>query len=279
MPQALLPAEAVALGRFVTNKKSPAEEFFDSGLLSDNVRRSNVLVTLRNNFREVLRYTSGTSARSTLTTIVSSHSSFETLGCVQMESLVNKTYQLENSTAVFESICEDPGARKWLIKMIGRGRSIHMVVGFETIIDARVSFNNHQIKERGGEITAPVSSALTAALAVPFPLTDVLDVGAGVSETKGCEVDTSFSAPGEMIFAVQYRKLEFSWLSSKDIDKATLRKSRWRINIGVRSLEKLKENDVIDARLEADSPDAEGEELEGAAEVLDIKPLGIQLLC
>ncbi|KAJ6261369.1 hypothetical protein Dda_4039 [Drechslerella dactyloides] len=45
-----------------------------------------------------------------------------------------------------------------------------------------------------------------------------------------------------------------------------------RINLGVRSLKKLEENDAIDARLETDSPDTEGEELESAAEFLDVKP-------
>ncbi|KAJ6261636.1 hypothetical protein Dda_4306 [Drechslerella dactyloides] len=135
MPQTLLLPEAVALGRFVTNTKSPAEEFFDSGLLVNNVTRGNVLVTPRNNFREVLECTSGTSAQSALTTVISSHSTFETLDRIQIEGLVNKTYQLENSTAIFESICEDPGTRKWLIKMIGRGRSVHMVVGGKPLYD------------------------------------------------------------------------------------------------------------------------------------------------
>ncbi|KAF3918183.1 hypothetical protein ABW20_dc0104505 [Dactylellina cionopaga] len=279
IPQTLLPPKAVALGRFVTNLKCPAEEFFDSGLLSNQVTRSNILVTTRNNFREVLEYTSSSLAQSTLTAIISLHSALGTLDRVQMESLINKTYQLENSTAVFESICEDPGARKWLIKMIGRGRSIHMVIGFETITDARVLLNNCQTKERGRDITIPVSAATAAAVAVPFPFTDVLDVGAGVTEMKGSEVEASFFAPGEMIFAVQYRKLEFSWLSSRDIDKATLRKSRWRMNIGVRSLEKLEENDIIEARFETESPDAEGEVSEGAAEYFYFKPLGIQLAC
>ncbi|EPS41016.1 hypothetical protein H072_5101 [Dactylellina haptotyla CBS 200.50] len=195
-----------------------------------------------------------------------------------MEGLVNRTYQLKNSATVFENICEDTETRKWLKRMIDRRRAVYMVVGFETIIDARVSFKNLQTNEKGGELMAPVSTALTAALGIPIPLTDVLDVGAGVSKTSGYGVETSFSTPGEMIFAVQYRKLEFSWLSSKDIDKATLRKSRWIINLGVRSVEESQVDDVIDVQFVDESTDAEGEELEGTLEDLDVEPLGIQLL-
>ncbi|KAK6533573.1 hypothetical protein TWF694_002511 [Orbilia ellipsospora] len=260
MPLALLSPEAVALGRFVTNTKCPAEEFHDSELILTKITSKNVHVTARNNFREVLRYTSGTSLHSTLTTIISSHSSFKALDHIQMEGLVNKTYQLENSTAIFEDLCEDPKVRKWLLKMIARGRSINMVVGYETIVDASISFNNHRTKKRGGEITAPISCALAASLAVPLLLGDTLDVGVGASKTKGCGIETSFFAPGEMIFAVQYRKLQFSWFSSRDVDRATLQKSRWKINIGIRSLNSFQEDDVIDARLESEPLDARSNE-------------------
>ncbi|KAK6514398.1 hypothetical protein TWF506_008793 [Arthrobotrys conoides] len=279
IPTTLLPFEAVALGRLVTNTKSPAEEFYDSEILRNIITSHNVLVTPRNNFREVLRCTLGTSTYSTLTAIISSHFSVGTQDYVHLESLANKTYQLENSTHIFENICEDLNARRWLTRMIGRRRSIHMIVGFETIIDAGVSYKTVKAEEKGGEIVAPVSTILTAALAAPIPLTDTLDPSAGFSKTEGYEVQKSYFVPGEMVFAVQYRKLEFSWLSSRDIDKATLRKSRWMISFGVRrDTEKPEEKDVIDFHLVVESANAGGEELEGTPKVLDIEPLGIQLL-
>ncbi|KAF3906300.1 hypothetical protein ABW20_dc0103146 [Dactylellina cionopaga] len=276
IPATLIPLNAIALGRFVTNTKSPAEEFYDSNVLANNGDK--VIITPRHNFREVLRCTLGTSTYSNLTAIIASHLSKNTVDYVHLESLSNQTYQLENSTDVFENICADPNARKWLLKMIGRRRSIYMVVGLETILNAEVSCGNLRAKEKGGEITVPVSAALAGALAIPIAIPDVLDVGIGVNKKEDHEVQASFLAPGEMVFAVQYRKLEFSWLSSKDIDKTTLRNSRWVINLGVRSLEKLEENNVLDAHFASESGDAEGEQPESALHCVDVEPLGIQLV-
>lgn len=82
------------------------------------------------------------------------------------------------------------------------------------------------------------------------------------------EVQIRFQAPGEMIYAVQYRKLKFSWFSSKRIDNATFGNSRWLINIGVRGAG-TEEKDVLDVHF----ADEEGEEESDGdyVEALDIE--------
>ncbi|KAK6513474.1 hypothetical protein TWF281_005098 [Arthrobotrys megalospora] len=105
----------------------------------------------------------------------------------------------------------------------------------------------------------------------------VLDVGGGVSKVEEHEVRTSFLAPGEMIYAVQYRKVEFSWFLSRDIDKATLRNSRWVLNIGVRSVEAVEEPDVVDAYLVSEPADGEGPgKPESASDSLFVEALDIR---
>ncbi|KAK6514353.1 hypothetical protein TWF506_008749 [Arthrobotrys conoides] len=256
VPGAILPLNAVTLGRLVTNRKSPAEEFYDSNCLPDIVSNDNIIITSRNNFQEVLHSRLGTSTYSNLTAIIGSNYTLSNQEYILLESFSNKSYQLENSTNVFDHICADPGLRKWLLKMIGRRRSIYMIVGFQTITNASISCGSFSLKDTGGEITAPISIALPAALGVPIPiLSDVLDVGVGKSRMEEHEVQTRFQAPGEMVYAVQYRKLEFSWFSSKKVEKASLGNSRWVFNVGVRGVG-MEEEDVVDVHF----VDEEGED-------------------
>ncbi|KAF3297400.1 hypothetical protein TWF132_007496 [Orbilia oligospora] len=258
IPEALLPTNAVKLGRLVTNRKSPAEEFYDSSFLPDIISEDNIITTSRNNFQEVLRSTLGTSTYSNLTAIIGSNYNLKTQEYVLLESFSNKSYQLENSTNIFDHICADPGLRKWLLRMIGKRRNnIYMIVGLRTITNANISCGSFRLKDTGGEISAPISIALPAALGVPIPIiSDVLDVGVGKSRIEEHEVQTRFQAPGEMIYAVEYRKLEFSWFSSRKVDKATLGNSRWMFNTGLRRLEE--ENDVVNVHLAGEEAVEEG---------------------
>ncbi|KAF3077799.1 hypothetical protein TWF102_004638 [Orbilia oligospora] len=228
IPETLIPTNAVKLGRLVTNRKSPAEEFYDSSFLPDIISEDNIITTSRNNFQEVLRSTLGTSTYSNLTAIIGSN------------------YNLKTQEYV---LLENPGLRKWLLRMIGKRRNnIYMIVGLRTITNANISCGSFKLKDTGGEISAPISIALPAALGVPIPIiSDVLDVGVGKSRIEEHEVQTRFQTPGEMIYAVEYRKLEFSWFSSRKVDKATLGNSRWMFNTGLRRLEE--ENDVVNVHL------------------------------
>jgi hypothetical protein len=104
---------------------------------------------------------------------------------------------------------------------VDEGEDIYVVVGYHTIIDARVAAHVGQLVS-GGKLVMPVSAVLAA--------TGVKLADPGLASSGGHTEDQQrqFVAQGEQIIAVQYRKVCFKWFSSKTADKATLaKKTRW----------------------------------------------------
>jgi hypothetical protein len=93
-----------------------------------------------------------------------------------------------------------------------------------------------------------VSTALTASgVVVPFGMADP-----GLSGFSGRVEDEQrkFVAPGEQIYAVQYRKVSWSWFARDKVDKMTLgTKSWWEKYDGPRSLQGEPE-DTLEVELE-----------------------------
>ena len=70
----------------------------------------------------------------------------------------------------------------------------------------------------------------------------------------------SFVAEGEQVSAVQYRKVQFKWYLSRDLDRAALEKgSRWKVHSSLRGQE-IGTNDVVEAIISSDK-DPDGEEI------------------
>jgi len=109
-------------------------------------------------------------------------------------------------------------------------------------------------KELEGSVTVPAAVVAAAAGApIPIPLDFGLDVGASVSLATTAGEKMAFTAPGEQVFAVQYRKIRFAWFSSRYVDKAYLEEgNRWKIYIMTRGESEEGVNDGID--MEVDEP-------------------------
>lgn len=78
----------------------------------------------------------------------------------------------------------------------------------------------------GGNTVIPVSVAL-AALGVVVPMGNLADPGLEGSCGQTDDEQRHFIAPGEQVFAVQYRKVRCRWFASNKIDKITLAKKTW----------------------------------------------------
>lgn len=143
---------------------------------------------------------------------------------VRVETNLVQTYTLQNSTQWFEKAASSEESRSW---SIDEGDDIYFVVGFHTITDAQIIYESAEGNEYTGRLGLPVSMSLNAA-GVIAPLGDLADPQVGVHRGSIGGVIERFKAPREQICGFQYRKVCYRWLSSRNIDKATLAKTpRW----------------------------------------------------
>ncbi|KJK66041.1 hypothetical protein P875_00021818 [Aspergillus parasiticus SU-1] len=150
-----------------------------------------------------------------------------------------KTYYLDNSEQWFRDAAQQEEVRKWMERVIDEGESIYLVVGYHTVLYARIGMQRSKGKEIGGQLTAPISAGLLAS-GVAVPLGGL------------------FEAPGEQIVAVQYRKVKFGFLSSRNVDTAVLNKvARRKPYDGPRYLYS-EADDMVEVELE-DRLDLDGE--------------------
>jgi hypothetical protein len=153
----------------------------------------------------------------------------------QSTALVAKgetTYLLDNAGTFFKHMREkDEKARAFLRDAAEEGLDcVYLVVGYKTVLDA--SFRTVAVAG-----TETVLSAATAAAAI----------GQGLGGSHSHEND--FTAPGEQVYAIQYRKISFKWYWRKDIDKASLKESRWLELGGVRGDGDEEDEEVIELLL------------------------------
>ncbi|KAG6361602.1 hypothetical protein INS49_009829 [Diaporthe citri] len=184
-------------------------------------------------------------------------------------------HQLREPNVYFSSACGEESVRTWLEE---GSRSlydnVYLVCGFKTLTDAEITVSRSTGTDV--DVSAGVSaSLLTAASGVPLPiLSDSgLDVSVGFSSANERSGTMGYTATGEHVYAVQYRKIKFSMFSSRKVEKAYLeRGNRWKSYVGARAGDDV--DDGIDVEISGpiDLPDLMGEyeslELDGGEKLL-----------
>jgi hypothetical protein len=134
------------------------------------------------------------------------------------------------------------------------GEDIYVMTGYHTVLDAHIIEQLGEARGFGGKLVIPLSTAL-AATGVVVPFGDLTDPRlAGISNWRTEHQRKQYMAQGEQIIAVQYRKVCFSFFSSKSVDKATLAKgTRWERYDRPRYLQSDWE-DMVEAGLEDELP-------------------------
>ena len=106
----------------------------------------------------------------------------------------------------------------------------------------------------GTEACLPVTAVAEANLPL-MSLGGVLNPGVSVQKENVKTVQRMFRSEGERVYTVQYCKVNFKWYSSKKIETRALGPTKWKIHWGVRSVEELDEDDVVEAVLEEEFND------------------------
>jgi len=243
----LHPRNAVDVGRLLLSIENPQQDYYQPKL--PTLSEGGISVQRVEDFSTTLHQTKGTRLHAFLSNIFSTSFSAADDSITKVHSPLCMAYQLENCEDFFHAACSLLATRKWLERALRKKRNVYLVSGFKTVTDAQI------MQEFGKSIamegTAQVPNNLAAsAVGVIIPTGNALDVGASMSRTKQSSTEISFHAPGEQVFAIQYRKIKLARFSSEDLDKACLgRGTKWRIYLTARGAEDGV-NGGVDARID-----------------------------
>ncbi|KAB2569981.1 hypothetical protein DBV05_g11365 [Lasiodiplodia theobromae] len=263
----LLPGNAVELGRLVLSVHYPEQDFYQSPPDSTALDPTNILTQHLHDFQQTLEQTASTGFKAYLSTLLSGGRSTSTGTKISLATASCTTRQLLNSSAHLDRLCATRPARFWLERALRRAQDVFLVTGIKTVVDAAVTDEASRGAELQGKVQAPLSMAAAGA-GVPLPIDGMLDVGVEASRARTEANSASFTAPGEQIFAVQYRKLRFARFKRKEVDDARLEEgNRWKMYLGGRGEEEDEDEQIVGVEV--------GEELEesdlGRAQYEDVE--------
>ncbi|OGE48711.1 hypothetical protein PENARI_c026G01127 [Penicillium arizonense] len=223
LPQFFLPPSAIKLGRFVTNIDEPHRNYLEPRL----EKSFRVIEKVATQYDGTDSQRAKRNLGSELTAFFSSAVSSRTNTSIHINTKQVKTYYLDNNGQWFRDIVKSEDVRKWIDRTIDEGEDIYVVVGYHTILDARIAEQSREEYLLNGSLAMPIASALSAS-GVVVPFSGLTDPRLAGSSGQAEDLQRHFVAQGEQIIAVQYRKVQFRFFSSKSVDKATLAKeARW----------------------------------------------------
>ena len=173
------PPNTAALGRLVIDTKSPWEDFCP---VLPALTREDVAIFDRHELRSIINRTKGTKAYDKLAKIFSCFSGYGTAAEGRAPA-TEKKYVLLNSGKWLKKLCDEPGTRTWLETTIKYDWKVYMIVGLCT---------------------------------VDRPSIDVNELDQRLHPWEGADGAVATTENQEIIVAIQYRKLHFSWFSKAD---------------------------------------------------------------
>jgi hypothetical protein len=248
----LLPFEAVKLGRFVTSIDQPLEGYHEPPFATPPTT-----IASKFDYTELYQQSSRAKFGSSMTALFSAVFSKRAAIRTRVEPRCFKAYALDNSDARFDEAVGLEETKKWIENAAVRGRKIYMIVGICTMTD--MQFVRTSVREQGsqGKVKAPISLSLAAAGAV-VPFASLVDPSVQGDFATFASNGTRVFAPGEQICTINYREVEYRWLSSRTLENSRLSRTRqWSCMEGDRRNAYEDEDDGDEGVIEVDLKDAE----------------------
>lgn len=219
----LFPREGVQLGRLVTNMKAPQSDYYPTGKI--RYLKDDIYSIKGKDFLDMHGKSTDLKLEAVLTSVLSAV--FKRSGNVDtsIADTVCITYFLDNTDHKFEKMCREKMTREWFEKAYKKRKHVFLVTAIQTITEASLQLTEDQTSGAKIEGTVPVSNM--AGNPVPVP---ALDPKLVLERLTTRHRETGFVAEGEQIYAIQYRKVRFELLSSRDMDHAYLEEgNRWKV--------------------------------------------------
>jgi hypothetical protein len=168
-----------------------------------------------------------------------------------VDVIINSTkgmlYELKAPTTWFRQLCANTEIQEWIQKRAKARKAMYFITGYRTFHDARVTNKEKHGQELGGNIDIPLD-AIASAAAAGIPLSVGMDASLEGKFERSRQVEEGYTAPGEQIYAIQYRRVAVGWFKSRSADQASLNdKICWKDVITNRGKES--EEDMVEADL------------------------------
>lgn len=220
----LIPRPHVKLGSLILIPGYPHQDAFH---IKDAKKDTDYFDSPSKSFNTFLSQVHGTDLHTQITTLVSAAIGWSSDASRDLTSTVETLYQLTAPQAWFESLCTVPEARSWLQKQLAvSGRKIYLICGYRTLRDPDVSMTSKRGREVKFDATLPGDAAISAMAGVPIDTGGMLDASAGFAVERADEERVSYEQTGEFVYAVHYRRVKFSWLTTDRASTAYLDTSK-----------------------------------------------------
>lgn len=171
-----------------------------------------------------------------------------------VNSKIIKQYSIREPRQLFAEICRRTDAKKWIEDGIRAGEKSYMIVKLMTVQDAEITRHELRKQDTETEVTVPVSQVLSSGA----NFLGIVDPGMGVGWTSIKGKDIAFTAPGEVIWAIGYKRIKFDSFLRKNADCALLdSKIYWKPLAGQRG---ASADDEEELEVDLEDLDAEVEE-------------------
>lgn len=141
---------------------------------------------------------------------------------ISVESKAVGRYEVLQQKTMFAELCKLPQAREWIEEGIKDGQASYMLVGAMTVFDAKVIQEGSSEHQYGGSVTIPITEIAEHGIDV---LDGMLDPTFSAKWTGGDTEKLSYSASGEMVWAISFRRIKFKMFRKKRVDTAYLEKT------------------------------------------------------
>ncbi|GME56285.1 uncharacterized protein LTHEOB_4188 [Neofusicoccum parvum] len=228
LPQ-LLPAHSVPVGSLVCSLLEPHVDILkeERGVEEESGFQATAL-----DLSGFIQKSRSTRFSVALTQLLNVHTEPGSAGGTHLSSKAVKRYELASHRERFAELCTGEKTKTWLEESVKAGEKCYMVVGVMTVLDAKISQIHSERVATGVDLTAPVSTALTGGI----DIFGIMDPGVGVEKSRRTDEGVSFEAPGEMIWAIAYRKIKFQSFKRKTANTAFLDHAiHWKPLMGQRA--------------------------------------------
>ena len=221
LPHPLLPLESVKIGRFIVDIHNPC---LYSKHDPNPSYESQIRTTVREDYATSNQDDAGHGFKAIITSLLASNVSRRVKTDVRVEAETAKSYWLEDADRWYNEAMSKDETRSWVEETIYSDNKVYLIVGYDTVTNARFFRESIKGRETKGEVQAPVGIALAAAGAV-VPIGDFMDPVVSAHKQSVKRTADEYKVLGEQICILYFLQVKTQLLSSRNLPKVYLKKT------------------------------------------------------
>lgn len=210
----LLSVNDVMLGRLILNLGSPEQDYYPE---KSQLRDGDVAVSSISDLYQTLRPPDASSFTNRLKDALKLGFKSDKSFWYDLAAPESKTYRLLNAADYFRRLRIQGDTQRWLEASLKYGFNIHLVVGVLTVMNAQISQGSHSLLRSSFHASSLTSHAGVSSVETPLGVS--IDLEAGPSVGASYE---QFTAKGERVLAIAYRKLRFHMFRTRKAESSYL---------------------------------------------------------